>query len=66
MRDYTFQLIKNGVLVGEGFGMGHSAIEAFENAVYTGGAYLPLNEEVVVIATNMHGLAIKFKANKIS
>ena len=43
---YSFQLIQNGSLVGEGFGNGNSAMEAFEQAVSSGSVFLPSGEEV--------------------
>lgn len=65
MNDYQFSLIQDGSLVGEGYGQGRNAIEAFENAVSSGSVFLPAGYEVTVIAVNQSGLAIKFEANKV-
>lgn len=66
MNNYYFQLMQNGNLVGEGFGDGNSAMEAFELAVSSGSVFLRSGEEVQVIATceNGSGLGLSFGAFK--
>lgn len=62
MNNYAFQLFSGGELVGEGHGVGHSAMEAFEDAVKHGSVYF--SGEVTVFSTSENGLSIEFKAHK--
>ncbi len=65
MKNYQFYLTQNGSLVGEGFGSGHGAIEAFENAVTSGSVIIPKGQEVKVAATCESGLQIGFEAHQL-
>ncbi len=65
MNDYQFSLSVGSTLVGEGYGQGNNALEAFENAVKFGSVILPVNEPVTVVAVSQNGLGIKFEANKV-
>ena len=62
MRDYMFQLLQHGQLVGEGFGQGNSAMEAFENGIEQRSIIIPCGEEVEVLAVNNNMLGIRFSA----
>ena len=65
MKDYAFKLLQEGSLVGEGYGQGNSAIEAFENGIDMLTIYLPNGNEVEVLALSGQGLGIKFTAYKM-
>lgn len=65
MKNYHFNLVQQGNLVGEGFGQGNNAMEAFEHAVESGGVFLPRGEEVTVVAESQTGIAVKFDACKV-
>lgn len=64
MNNYHFSLSQNTNLVGEGYGFGANALEAFEQAVNNGSVILQMNEPVTVIAVNDSGLGLKFEVNK--
>lgn len=64
MKYYDFSLIQNNQLVGEGYGTGSNALDAFENAVQAGTVLLPANEHVEVAALSESGLGIKFEAHR--
>ena len=64
MNNYHFSLSQDTNLVGEGYGFGANALEAFEQSVTNGSVILPVNEPVTVIAINDFGLGFKFEANK--
>lgn len=63
MKFYTFNLILNGSLVGEGYGNGSNLFDAFERAVEEGTVILPISQEIEVVASNGH-LQISFSAHK--
>lgn len=62
MNYYDISLIQNGSLVGEGYGHGNNAVEAFENAYKNATILLPQGQQVEVIASVPGGYAIKFEA----
>ena len=64
MRDYRFKLLVDGNVVGEGYGSGHSAVEAFENGVDSATVFLPCGQSVEVVALSSSGLGIKFEAER--
>ena len=66
MKHYSINLTQNNQMVGEGYGEGNSAMEAFENGVRDGSIILPINEEVEVVAVSDSGLGIAFTVNQIS
>lgn len=64
MKNYTFKLMISSNVVGEGYGAGHSAIEAFENGVDNVTVLLPHDQEVEVVAVSDRGVGVKFKASR--
>lgn len=62
MNYYDIKLIQGGSLVGEGYGHGNNAIEAFENGFKMGTILLPPGQQVEVIASTPGSYAIKFEA----
>ena len=64
MKNYVFKLLIDGQLVGEGYGSGHSAMEAFENGVESGSIFFNDGQEIEVLALSDKGLGLRFKAVK--
>ena len=58
MKGYEFNLFNSETLnmIGQGFGQGTNAIDAFENAVSQGHVILNSGVEVNVVATSQTGL----------
>lgn len=65
MNDYSFSIIKDNTLIGEGYGLGNNALEALENAFKMGTVLLPTNEPVEVVAVSSSGLALTFEVNRV-
>lgn len=66
MKGYEFNLYSPETtnMIGQGFGQGANAIDAFEDAVSQGQVIINAGVEVDVIATSQTGLSIKFGAYK--
>lgn len=61
MKSYQIQIIQHGGLVGEGYGMGNSGMEAFEDGYAQGTVILPTAEPVTIVAVSEQGLAMSFE-----
>lgn len=67
MRSYSFSMLStedSPNLIGEGYGQGRNAIEAFEDGVEQGTVILQPQIEITVIATSNTGLQMSFMAHK--
>ncbi len=64
MKEYVFKLMVDGNLQGEGYGVGDSAMAAFENGVADGSVIFCDRVEVEVLALSSNGLGLRFEAVK--
>ena len=62
MRDYHFRVLIDGNICGEGYGSGHSAIEAFESGIENDSVFIPNGQEVEILALSSNNIGIRFKA----
>lgn len=61
MRNYEIRLMDGQSILTVGYEQGANALDAFENAIGSGGIFVPPNFMGYVVAINDKGLAFKFE-----